>query len=105
LDLRYNYFDSLSNNALTENISETETKGNVIMISGSNDRQTSADAYINKISQGAMTWAFLETMKTKNISWREMITGMRKILKDRRYSQIPQLSSSNYLNIDSKVLL
>jgi hypothetical protein len=60
--------DSLDNNNFTENINETETTGNVIMISGCSDVQTSMDASINNKSQGAMTWAFLESFKSeKNI--------------------------------------
>ena len=35
----------------------------VTMFSGCRDDQTSADANINGMSEGAMSWAFLETMK------------------------------------------
>jgi hypothetical protein len=35
----------------------------VTMFSGCRDDQTSADASINGTSEGAMSWAFLETMK------------------------------------------
>jgi hypothetical protein len=35
----------------------------VTMFSGCRDDQTSADASINGMSEGAMSWAFLETMK------------------------------------------
>jgi hypothetical protein len=35
----------------------------VAMFSGCRDDQTSADANINGTSEGAMTWAFLETMR------------------------------------------
>jgi hypothetical protein len=35
----------------------------VTMFSGCRDDQTSADANIQGMSEGAMSWAFLETMK------------------------------------------
>jgi hypothetical protein len=35
----------------------------VTMFSGCRDDQTSADANIGGMSEGAMSWAFLETMK------------------------------------------
>jgi hypothetical protein len=34
------------------------------MFSGCRDDETSADAQIQGVSEGAMSWAFLETMKT-----------------------------------------
>jgi len=100
LDLKYQYYDSLYNNNYSENNAETETKGNVICISGCSDIQTSADALINGINQGALTWAFLQTHK-KNITWRNLILGMRQILSDNQFTQIPQLSSGKFLDIDS----
>ena len=52
LDLKYQYMDSLDKNNFTENINETETTGNVIMISGCSDVQTSNDATINSNDLG-----------------------------------------------------
>jgi hypothetical protein len=102
LDLKYQYMDSLDNNNFTENNNESETIGNVIMISGCSDIQTSSDANINNKNQGAMTWSFLEACKSeKNITWRNLLIKMRDLLKKSNYRQIPQLSSGNFLNIDS----
>ena len=98
--------DSLDNNNFTENNNETETIGNVIMISGCSDIQTSNDAVINNKNQGAMTWAFLESYKSeKNITWRKLLIKMRDLLKNSNYNQIPQLSSGNFLNIDSNFFI
>jgi hypothetical protein len=106
LDLKYQYMDSLDKNNFTENIDESETVGNVIMISGCNDVQTSSDAYINKKSQGAMTWAFLEAFKSeKNITWRNLLIKMRDLLKKSNFSQLPQLTTGSFLNIDSPVFI
>lgn len=104
LDLKYQWMDSLDSNKLTENINENETNGKVIMISGCSDIQTSADAVIDNKNQGAMTWSFLNSFKD-NITWRELLINMREKLKNSDYSQIPQLTSGSFFNIDSKVFL
>ena len=109
LDLKYQYLDSLNYDKYTENAKNNETLGNVFMISGCNDEQTSADANINNKFNGAMTWSLLETLKTKNnnnnISWRDLLKGMRDLLKTSKFSQIPQLSSGCFIDIDSKVFI
>ncbi len=104
LDLQYEWMDSLESNNLTENIKENETTGNVIMISGCSDIQTSADAIIDNKGQGAMTWSFLKSYK-ENITWRQLLINMRDLLKNSGYSQIPQLASGSFFDIDSKVFL
>jgi hypothetical protein len=106
LDLRYQYFDSENYDNSTENTNENETIGNVIMISGCMDNQTSADAYINSKYQGAMTWAFLETLnKNPNLTWKDLITMMRSSLKTSNYQQIPQLSSGKKIDLNTKICL
>ena len=106
LDLRYQYFDSENYDNSTENTKETETIGNVIMISGCRDNQTSEDAYINSIFQGAMSWAFLDTVnKNPNLTWKELITTMRSSLKTSKYEQVPQLSSGKKLDLNTKICL
>jgi len=106
LDLKYQYMDSLEKNNYTENANETETTGNVIMISGCSDEQTSSDSFFNNKNQGAMTWAFLEAFKSeKNITWRKLLIKMRDLLQKSNFDQIPQLSSGSFLNIDSPVFI
>lgn len=109
LDLPYQYFDSESYDNHTINNSNSKTKGNVIMISGCRDPQTSEDAYINNKPQGAMTWALLETLNnpnnTSSITWTKLLQEMRNNLKNSDYSQIPQLSAgSSSFNINNPVL-
>ena len=106
LDLRYQYFDSENYDNSTENIKETETIGNIIMVSGCMDNQTSEDAYINSTYQGAMTWSFLDTVnKNPNLTWKELITSMRSSLKTSNYQQVPQLSSGRKLDLTTKICL
>jgi len=106
LDLRYNYLDSNNYDKYTENNKESECVGNVIMISGCMESQTSAEAVIDNKPQGAMTWSFIETMnKTPNCSWRELLKSMRDLLKSNSFDQIPQLSTDSFYDIDSKVFI
>ncbi len=97
MDLKYNYMDYL------ENPKNAEMGGNVIMISGCKDEQTSADAYINGKSQGAMTWAFLGNLQPE-ITWRKLVENMRFSLKESGYTQVPKISSGRFINMDSKFL-
>ena len=103
LDLKYQYLDSLQNNANTQNNQDAETIGTVIMLSGCTDEQTSADAHIDKKYQGAMTWAFLAALNGGSgaNSWQDLLTKMRTQLKTSAFTQIPQLSSGCVLDLNS----
>ena len=106
LDLKYQYLDSLNYDTYTENPKDLETNGNVFMISGCTDQQTSADAFINNKASGAMTWSLLEALKQNpNCNWRELIKNMRDLLKKSQYTQIPQFSSGTFVNIDNSVFI
>lgn len=101
LDLKYQYLDSNNSNKTTVNDACVETIGDVYLISGCMDNQTSADAFINNISQGAMTWGFLDALnKSSNLTWNSLITNMCTSLKNSKYTQIPQLSSGKLLDIN-----
>ena len=106
LDLKYQYLDSLSYDSYTENNKNLDTPGNVLLISGCTDEQTSADASINGKANGAMTWSLLESLKQKpNTTWREIIKTMRQLLNNSGFDQIPQFSSGNFVNIDTKAFV
>jgi hypothetical protein len=106
LDLKYQYLDSLNYNTITVNNKVVPTIGNVVMISGCMDNQTSADATFNNMWQGAMCYTFMETLKTApTVSWRQLVVDMRKMLKEKNYRQIPQLSTGKIMNIDAPVFL
>jgi len=94
LDLRYTY-------GYPDNTKESETVGNVYMISGCTDQQTSADtvAPINGLTMasGAMTYAFLTMIKETAIMG-DLVTKMGTFLKENGYSQRPLLSSGK--NVD-----
>ena len=106
LDLKYQYFDDNKSNTIIENSNAYETSGDLIMISGCMDEQTSADAYINSSYQGAMTWSFLNvTDKKQDISFKDLIVNMRNVLKTSQYTQIPMLSSGKMLDLNNKLCI
>ncbi|CAJ2508570.1 Uu.00g135960.m01.CDS01 [Anthostomella pinea] len=70
----------------------------VIMLSGSKDDQTSADATIAAQATGAMSWAFITALKKKpQQSYVQLLNSIRDELS-KRYTQKPQLSCSHPLN-------
>jgi hypothetical protein len=106
LDLKYQFMDSLDYDKFTENSKQLETQGNVIMISGCTDNQTSADAVFGGKAAGAMTWSLLESLKQKpNVNWRELVKTMRDLLKTSQFTQIPQFSSGNFVDIDKEIFI
>ena len=79
------------------------TKGNyyadAIMFSGCKDRQTSADARIGGVASGAMSYALIAAYtQCPNCSIGLLLYNTRAILRD-KYSQVPQLSASRYLDM------
>jgi len=72
---------------------QSEQPKQVWMYSGCRDDQTSADASIAGSHVGAMSWAFLECMKSygPRQSYIMVLQNTRQILAG-RYAQIPQLS-------------
>lgn len=71
---------------------DNNTRADVFQISGSRDSQTSADATINGMATGAMSYALIKTLNSRPIStYTELIRCMRQELRG-QYSQVPQLS-------------
>ena len=57
---------------------------------------------------GAMTWAFLETLKNneyKPITYKTFIAKLQKLLKQNNYDQIPQLSSGTFIDLKDEFAL
>jgi hypothetical protein len=87
-------------------------KGEVRMFSGCMDNQTSADVSnvasfgLPKVqgpssAGGACTNSLLATIKQKGngLTYGELLTDMQKMLKAKKYTQVPQLSSSRQVNL------
>ncbi|KAI9224511.1 caspase domain-containing protein [Blastocladiella britannica] len=84
---------------------EKGSAGTVIMFSGCMDSQTSADAHIQGKATGAMSFALLKVLGSRGgMSYAQILAATREILK-KDYSQIPQLSSANQIDINSVFLL
>jgi hypothetical protein len=85
-------------------VGEKPTKAMVIMLSGCKDNQTSADIGAGRLgvqkAAGAMTTAFKHTV-TPTISCHKLLQNMRKYLKRNNFTQVPQLSSEQYVQLDN----
>lgn len=81
----------------------TDTAGEVFMISGSRDEQTSADAYINNAFAGALTYAVFSILRANNAtlrtySWSALLRDVRHFMRVNRYSQIPQVMTGQLIS-------
>ncbi len=109
LDLRYNYKASILSlyQSYTIDVDEhyPSTPGNVLLLSGCKDKQTSADAYEAGEFQGAMTYCLIETIKklnkkNKKPTIKNVIKNLTIFLKLRGYRQTAQLSTSNFTDLN-----
>jgi len=81
----------------------TNTVGEVFMISGSRDEQTSADAYINNAFAGALTYAVFAILRAnqatiRTYSWSSLLRDVRHFMRVNRYSQIPQVMTGQLIS-------
>lgn len=77
---------------LVEWTASRDVNASAILIAGCRADQTSADAYINGIFQGAATYALLqEVKKDPLVSHRKLIKGMNDFMVAKGYTQRPQL--------------
>ena len=109
-------FNILSDTAAMSDVEQNAAQilpGNIRMISGSRDDQTSAD--VGNMSTfklpssvglggagGACSGAFTSviTSKSGHITWSSLLNEMRKILETKRFTQVPQASSSRKMELD-----
>jgi hypothetical protein len=80
----------------------TETAGDVYMISGCRDEQTSADAYINNAFAGALTYAVFAILRAnqatiRSYTWSTLLRDVRHFMRVNRYTQIPQLMTGQLI--------
>jgi hypothetical protein len=106
LDLKYVY--PVYKEGVSSPLNNVDTLGTVILISGCMDHQTSAESTMptGKIA-GAMTWSLLETLKQypSELSWNTLLTNMKRLLVESKFTQIPQLSSGYALDTASNVCI
>lgn len=80
-----------------------DTAGEVFMISGCRDEQTSADAYINNSFAGALTYAVFAILRAnqssiRTYSWSNLLRDVRYFMRVNRYSQIPQIMTGQLIS-------
>ena len=83
-------------------------KANVVIISGCMDDQTSADAYIRERNDfyGALSSTIFSVDKDtplNRLTWSSFMIKTRRSLRNDRYEQIPQLSSTTYSKVYENV--
>lgn len=107
LDLRYNYQLQSMDDKVSRYITDvdkhySESKADVVLISGCEDPFYSADTVIDNQAQGAMTYAFLSTERLgKPLTYLALLKKLRRFMKDGGYSQVPQLSSGTFLDLNT----
>jgi hypothetical protein len=74
----------------------TYDKNNWIVISGCGEKQTSADAYINKRYNGAFTYYALKAL-TPDMSYLQWFNKIREYLPSAQFEQSPELEGSSIL--------
>lgn len=100
LDLAYNVYERVGKYYLMKDAKYQETRGQIILISGCQDPQTSADTVEEKQNQGALTYCFLNTIKAnKNLTYEQFFKGLKTMLQTKKYSQIPNLSAGKTLKL------
>jgi hypothetical protein len=101
-DLEYRYVSGTK--SVEENLAKHAMRPDVIMVSGCRDNQTSADAYLSGQFQGACTNSFIAALRAAryDITVYRLLKDMRAILRSRRFTQVPQVTSSVRLSAESK---
>ena len=99
-DLRYRYMLP-SCKPITENW-KRPCPASIVMMSGCMDRQTSADAWnVNRMRKfsGAMTSCLLQVLKERgdNVPLFQLMECLRDKLREKHFTQVPQLTSSKLI--------
>ena len=105
VDLRYQWqTPSATQLTYTENARYAKTAGSVIFVSGCRDAEYAMDTVAKDNRPcGAMTMALLDTWRTygPGIKLKYLLWDVRKYLKDNGYSQIPQLETGLFQDMNA----
>jgi len=112
MDLAYNLYERVGKNYLLTdpNSSKTggRTHGQVVCLSGCMDSQTSADAYIGKQYQGALTANLLlalDTLSPRTRTYSNLYNTIKRGLATGKYTQIPCFSAGTFVDMNSIMML
>jgi len=119
LDLAYTL--DKSGRSLQKGRAYPPTEAKVILLSGCEDEQTSADALEEGERQGAMCFSLQLALARPlaqplaeaeagakpraALSWREMYAHVQCILKEREYDQVPRLTCGRWFDLDEELSL
>jgi len=105
VDMRYKWeSDAFGNVRYTEDKKYDKTMGHVVFLSGCKDEQYSMDTVDHTDNPaGALTWALLETWKRygDKIKTKYLLWDVRNYLASRGFSQIPQLCTGRYEDLQT----
>ncbi|KAJ3540911.1 hypothetical protein NMY22_g4098 [Coprinellus aureogranulatus] len=83
-----------------------KSPADIVYLSGCRDDQTSADTVEEGRATGALSHAFVEALtKTPELSYLQMLINTRKILVQKRHTQVPQLSSSHPIDTNLQFII
>ena len=111
-DLPYNYSQD-GNNSYSNPVTHP-IKGQVVMLSGSSDLQYSEEIRFftrhGIVTEGALTNAFIKIYTRlqsaqRSFSYSQLARHVRGFIRKRRLEQVPNLSSSNKLDINSAMTI
>jgi hypothetical protein len=84
----------IQNHGMADTLKEQGMPPNIVLMTGCEDKQTSADARIENDYHGAFTWNLCNEIRKSNnqLSRHELMKNIRNAMRD-RYSQVPQLEA------------
>jgi len=86
-----------------KNMVDLSSPADVIMISGCRDEQTSGDAKLSDESSGVMSYALRFTLQNKpEPTLIELLNDMRDFIMEKKFPQIPQMSTSHEIDPEAK---
>merc|ERR1712071_482066 len=101
LDLPFDY--NVKKDKWTVDENPAHSQGDVIQFSGCQDDQTSADAMDKYQAGGAMTTAFIHSIRTQpNATYAQLLSSLHSNLKRRGFKQKPQLTTSQRFDVHRK---
>jgi len=97
---KYNSDDWVLKQTMTQLKNYPKTNGDIYLISGCKDEQTSADTVEEGEAAGALTYCFLKTIRNNygNCKWKIFLKDLNGLLKTKGYSQRPVLTSGKQLD-------
>lgn len=82
------------------------TAARVILLSGCEDAQTSADTREDGENQGALTFSFLNSLEAmEHPTWGQLYIQTRLTLREHKYTQIPCLTAGKWFSLSEEFTL